>query len=233
MLLFVVGALTTATPTYPDIDFAMTARDLVTRAMQDRKVIALGVTPKSKELDYGIQTLNLIFKSWAAKGLTLWADEDGAATVTAGSADVTLTPRPIDVHDVSLVLSATNERQLARWEKSEYSSLPNKASIGNPTIYTPVYTTTGMSIKVWPVPSADMMIAYSYARVIATVTQPSDYVDVPQMWTETVIKILAGKLDTFGGDPQHVANIKAEAAMLERQMFDHDRPASYFIGVDC
>lgn len=214
------------------ITFSMTARDIVTRAMVDRKVLAMGRDPKGSELAYGIQTLNMMFKTWAAKGLTLWSDEDGTASVTAGSPIVELAPRPIDVHDVSLVLSATHERAMARWEKAEYSNLPNKAQAGDPTIYTPVYTASGMSLKVWPVPAVSRTLSYSYSRVIADVTQATDPVDVPQMWIETVVKMLAAKMDAFGGDPNHVAGLKVEAAMLERDMLDFDRPSAYCLGAD-
>lgn len=216
------------------ITFSMTARDMAQRAMQDRKVIGLGVDPKGKELDYCIQTLNLMLKSWAARGLTLWTDIDATATVTAGDPVVELTPRPIDVNDVTLLVNAGYERPMTRWEKGEYSTLPNKAQAGDPLIYTPVYTASGMSIRVWPVPTADKTLLYSYSRVIEDVTNPSSPVDVPQMWQEAVVKCLAARLDVFGdgGDPNHLAKIMADAANLERQMFDHDRPASYLIGSD-
>lgn len=214
------------------ITFSMTARELITKAMQDRKIIGLGVTPKDKEIAYGKQALNLMFKSWAARGLTLWTDEDGAATVAAGNPVVALDPRPIDVNEVNLAVSATYERPLTRWEKGDYATMPNKLQAGEPLIYTPVYTADGMSLKVWPVPTADRTLTYSYSRVIEDVDQLSDPVDVPQMWLEAVAKVLATKLTVFGGDPNHLAMIKGEADVLERQMFDHDRPASYHIGAD-
>lgn len=216
------------------ITFSMTARDIAQKAMQDRKVIGLGVDPKGKELDYCIQAMNLMFKSWASRGLTLWTDIDATATVEAGNPVVELTPRPIDVNDVSLLVNPGYERQMTRWEKGEYSTLPNKAQVGDPLIYTPVYTAGSMSLRVWPVPNADRTISYSYSRVIEDVTTASDPVDVPQMWQEAVVKCLAARLDAFGdgGDPNHLAKIMADAAALERQMFDHDRPASYQIGSD-
>lgn len=214
------------------ITFGMTARDLITKAMWDRGVVALGVEPKAKELRYGLTALNLMLKTWAAKGLTLWTDEDGTATVDAGDPVVVLSPRPIDVNDVSLLVSAGYERPMTRWEKGEYSSLPNKAQAGDPLIYTPVYVADGMSLKVWPVPTTDKTLIYSYSRVIADVTELSDPVDVPQMWLETVIKVLSAKLPAFGTDPQTDMLVKAEAAQMEQAMFDHDRPASYQIGSD-
>lgn len=213
------------------IAFSMTARDLITNAILDR-LQGIGLTVKAKEVEYAQGELNRMLKMWAARGLTLWTDEDGTATVTAGDAVVALTPRPIDVNDVSLLVSAGYERPMTRWEKGEYSSLPNKAQAGDPLIYTPVYAVDGMSIKVWPVPTADRTILYSYSRVIEDVTELSDSIDVPQAWLDAVQKCLAARLDRFGGDPTHIIMLKQDAARLEQQMFDYDRPASYQIGSD-
>lgn len=216
------------------ITFSMTARDIATKAMQERKIIALGVTPKAKEEAYCLQTLNLMFKTWAARGLTLWTEEAGTATVEANNPIVTLAPRPIDVSSVNLLAQPGYERPMTRWEKGEYDTLPNKAQRGQPLIYSPTYKADGMGLRIWPVPVADMTILYTYSRVIQDVVQPADPVDVPQMWLEAVTLCLAAKLNTFGdgGDPGHLAKIIVDAANLEQQMFDHDRPASYLIGSD-
>lgn len=213
------------------IAFSMTARDIITNAILDR-LQGIGLTVKAKEVEYAQGELNRMLKMWAARGMTLWTDQDGTATVTAGDAVVTLSPRPIDVSDVSLLVSAGYERPMTRWEKGEYSSLPNKAQVGEPLIYTPVYAVDGMSIKVWPVPSADRTILYSYSRVIEDVTELAAPIDVPQTWLDAVQKCLAARLDRFGGDPNHVIMLKQDAARLEQQMFDYDRPASYTIVSD-
>ena len=210
------------------ITYSMTARDLITNAILDR-IQGIGLTVKAKEVDYAQGELNRMLKTWGARGLTLWTDETGTATITAGDADVALSPRPLEVYDVRLQTSATFERPLTRWEKGDYTSLPNKTQVGEPTIYSPVYSASGLALKVWPVPSANRTLSYSYSRVIEDVTELNDPVDAPQMWLEAVQKCLAAKLDRFGGDPNHVLLLKQEAARLEQQMFDYDRPASYQI----
>lgn len=214
------------------ISYSMTARDIITNAILDR-LQGIGLTVKAKEVEYAQGELNRMLKTWASRGLTLWTDENGTAEITAGSPDVALVPRPLEVFSVSLSVSATYARPLARWEKGDYTVLPNKQTVGEPSIYTPVYAASGVSIRVWPVPATDRAIAYSYSRVIEDVTELSDPIDVPQAWLDTVQKCLAARLDRFGGDPNHVIMLKQEAARLEQRMFDYDRPSSYTIVSDC
>lgn len=213
---------------------SFSARDIAIKAMQDRKIIGLGVSPKAKEIEYCAATLNHMFQSWAARGVTLWSDQDAVAVTTPGSPLVAIDARAIDINNARLLVSPGYERPLTRWEKGEYDSLPNKAQVGDPLIYSPAYAVGSLQIRLWPVPTAARTILYSYSRSITAVQDLSQPVDVPPMWTETVVKCLAARLDAFGdgGDPAHLAKIMNEAAALERQMLDHDRPASYMIGSD-
>src|SRR5688572_9984118 len=110
----------------------MTAGELVTRAMQNRRCLALGRTPTAAEMTYGLERLNLLLKPLARYEGTQWSAEETTATVTGGSANVTLAVRPGSIVSVGLVVSATNERPLARWEQGQYDVLPNKAAVGDP-----------------------------------------------------------------------------------------------------
>ena len=212
------------------ISYSLTARSVATKAMQDRGIIGIGVDPTGAELAYCVDALNLMLKAWAARGLTLWTEEDGTATTTPASNVVELPVRVIDVSEVR-VLSAGIERQMTRWEKGEYATLPNKAQTGEPLIYSMVYADEPY-LRIWPTPSTARTLYYTYARVIEDIAV-DDPVGVPQMWQETVVKCLAARLDAFGvADGETLGKIASDAARLEQMMFDHDRPASYFIGSD-
>lgn len=217
------------------ITFSLTARDLVATAMEDRKILALGRDPTSKELAYGVKKLNLILKDLASKGVTPWRDEDGTAVFGVGVSSVTLSPRPVDVLDAYRALSGGQRRPMARWEQEEYSTLPNPAQSGTPIVFNIKSTPTTVLMRIWPVPTEITTIGYSYSRVIEDVTQPSDPLDIPQMWLEGMGKMLAAKLDAFGdgGDPMHLAKIMGEAAEFRRELLDHDRPASYTMERSC
>jgi hypothetical protein len=114
--------------------------------------------------------------------------------------------------------------------------LPTKAQSGTPIVYILRQDVTGIIMQLWPVPSQPVTVAYDYGRITGDVIQPSDPVDVPKMFQEAVWKNLAVKLaPTFGkvrADPQTVQVVAADAAALERDMLDWDRPSSYQLGPD-
>jgi hypothetical protein len=211
------------------ITFTMTAGELVTRAMQRRRCLALGRSPTAHEMTYGLERLNLILKPLGRYEGTQWAPEEATATITAGNPTVALTPKPANVVSVRLILSATNERTLARWEGGQYDSLPNKTSVGDPTIYVERETSAGVSLVFWPVPSANRTVKYRYIRVPEDVAQASA-IDVPQDWLEDIETVLAWRLDAFAnGNPE----LPALGERAERLMRDRARPDSYFFEPDC
>jgi hypothetical protein len=217
------------------ITFSMTARDMVTQAMREIGVLASGENPTADEMSDGIVRLNSMLKSWAAKGLNLWRDTQGSVDLAAGTSSAMLVGA-VTVSEVRLVTSVTNERSLGRWEADDYAVIPNKTTRGEPSVYAVRTEVSGLTLQLWPVPARDVTVRYSYGRITDDVIEPSDPVDVPQMFQETVWKCLAVKLaPTFGKartDPQTVQLVAADAANLERDMLDFDRPASYQIGTD-
>lgn len=207
------------------IDFTMTAGELVTRAMQTRRCLALGRTPTAAEMAYGLERLNLILKPLARHEGTQWVTEEATATITAGNADVTLTPRPGRVVSVGLSLSATNERPLAEWEAGQLDVIPNKAAVGDPVAYVVRETSAGVSLRVWPVPAVNRTLKYRYVRVPEDVEQAST-VDVPQDWLGDLETLLAYKLTVFAnGNPE----LATDGPVAERLMQDRARPDSYFL----
>lgn len=211
------------------ITFTMSAGELVTRAMQRRRCLALGRTPNAAEMTYGLERLNQMLKQLAADGSFPWAVEEGTATITAGDPDVLLTPRPAQVISVGHVLSATNERALGMWEIGQYDVLPNKASVGNPTAYVVRETDDGVTLRFWPVPSTNQTINYRYVRVPDDVAQASA-IDLPQRYIGPIETALAWRLDVFAnGNP----DLPGEAARAEAWLIDQGRPDSYFLEPAC
>ncbi|NYD88750.1 hypothetical protein [Sphingomonas melonis] len=216
-------------------NFKMTARDMVTQAMREIGVLASGENPSADELADGILRLNSMLKAWAAKGLNLWRNTQGTVDFAAGISSAAI-PEALTVGEARLLLSGGTERPLALWESDQYAVLPNKGSVGVPVAYTMISQVGGLTMQLWPVPSRDVTIRYSFGRITADVIQPSDPVDVPQMFQEAVWLMLAVRMaPTFGKartDPQTVQLVAARAAELERDMLDFDRPASYQLGTD-
>lgn len=214
--------------------FSMTARDMVTQAMREIGVLASGENPTSDELSDGILRLNSMLKAYAAKGLNLWRDTQASVDFAVGVSSMPL-PGALTVGAARLVTNGT-ERLLAQWEVDDYAVLPNKTTRATPVAYTLITATGGLTMQLWPVPDKAYTVRYSYGRITADVVQPSDPVDVPQMFQEAVWMALAVRLaPTFGKartDPQTIQLVMQRAAELERDMLDFDRPASYHMGSD-
>jgi len=214
--------------------FTMTARDMVTQAMREIGVIASGEQPTADEISDGIVRLNSMLKAWAAKGLNLWRDTASTIDFAAGVSSAIL-PGALSVGSARLVQDGY-ERILQLWQADQFAVLPTKDQRGTPIIYILRQDVTGIVMQLWPVPDQAVTVAYDYGRITGDVIQPSDPVDVPQMFQEAVWKNLAVKLaPTFGkvrADPQTVQVVAADAAQLERDMLDWDRPASYQLGPD-
>jgi hypothetical protein len=207
------------------IDFTMTAGDLVTRAMQTRRCLALGRTPSSTEMTYGLERLNLLLKPLARYEGTQWVTDEDTATITAGDPDVELDPRPGRVVSVGLSLSATNERPLVEWEAGQFDALPNKISVGDPVAYVVREAAAGVTLRVWPVPSVNRTLKYRYIRVPEDVER-TEALDVPQDWLADIELVLADDLSAFAnGNP----DLPAKAAFARRMMQDRARPRSYFL----
>lgn len=212
----------------------MTVSDFVTAAMQELGVLSAGEEPSAEEMQLGIRSFNWMLKSWASKGANLWRETDGSVVWPANTATVTLSPYCIDVEDVRFVQSPTFERPLLRWEKGQYSVLPNKATPGNPSIYVVTKTASAIKMTLWPVPTAISTVKYTYVRVTEDVTDGSETVDLPQEWTEAgYLELAANLAQTFGVtrvDPATAQIVASRAQGLFQNLMDQDRPASIFMG---
>jgi len=208
--------------------FSNTARDYVTQALLENGIIAIGEEPDAAELDACLFRFNAMLKSWSAKGLS-WKQETVTQAGVAATATITLPAYVREVNGCRYVESDTNERAMGRWERDDYMILPNKAAVGTPTIYYVDRNTGAITLYVWPVPAATFSLKLDIDRIIETITDASQTLDIPEEWTECVMANLAMRCcNLFGEQPSQ--ELAQRAAMLEREMFDAWRPASYFMG---
>lgn len=208
--------------------FSNTARDFVTQALLENAIISIGEEPDADELNACLFRFNAMLKSWSGRGLT-WKQETITQAGTAATATITLPAYVREVNGCRYIESATNERQMARWERDEYNSYPNKASAGTPTIYYVDRDTGAITLYVWPVPPATFSLKLDIDRVIETITDASETLDIPEEWADCVMANLAMRCcNLFGEQPSQ--ELAERAQRLEREMFDAWRPASYFMG---
>lgn len=217
------------------ISGTMTARDVCTTAAQELCAYSAGESLEAADGAEMMKRLNWMLKSWQALGCNLWREEEGVAVFAIGEKTVELDPRCIDVLEARFQQSSVFQLQMQRWELGEYQRVPNKDQPGStPLAFYLRKLVDSVTMTLWPVPTLETTILYSFARVIEDVTDLNQTLDVPQQWMETVYMNLAARCASMFGatrlDPSAVNLIGARAAILEQQLLDQDRPASIFMG---
>lgn len=207
--------------------WSLTARDIVRAAMQELAVLAGGEEPSASELSDATLRLNGMLKSWAVKGGNLFRETQATVTIPANTASVALPAGIRSVSSARVVVSATQERPLGVFNRSQYLILPNKAAVGQPSIF---YVADGgdiATLHIWPVPTATTTVILDHARVAETVTDASQTLDIPSEWQEAAYTNLAIRIaPMFGATPSQ--ELYTRAQMLEAQLLDSDRPDSYY-----
>lgn len=207
------------------ISFNQTARDVVIGAMRDLGIIAPDDVPTAAEFAYGIEHIDLMLKDLAQEGVFPWTDMEGTVTIPANTNTVALTPNPVEVSSAEVTMPGTYgyTRPLFRWSDGDYSTLPVKNQRGLPIKFDTIQTPTGMSLRVWPVPTVDTVVSYTYSRMIEDV-QEGEVLDVPQEWGMAMRAMLKQHLTAYGPVPPEVV-MKAE--MARQRLIDASRPDSY------
>lgn len=215
-------------PTSGTTDWSLTARDIVVAALQENGIIPLGRNPTATEQDACILRLNALLKTLPAGSHN---EATGTITIPGGSASGTIDS---DVEEIisARVTTTGHVRQLYRWDRTRYYELPNPTQVGEPTVFYESRGLNAVTMYVWPVPATDRDVAITYLRKAQTVTDGSQTVDFPQRFQEALYTILARRCaGLFGVEPP--PDLVDRAARLELEMFDADRPRSYFFEPDC
>ncbi|MES2904548.1 MAG: hypothetical protein V4696_10220 [Pseudomonadota bacterium] len=212
-------------------DWGVTAGDLITEAMSEIGALNAGEVPEQSEYQVGIFRFNTMLKTWAGKA-NLFREASGTIVIAAGTGAGTLPQGIRDTNSVRHVVSPTYERPLAQWNRAQYYSIPNRATVGNPSAYYLSNTIDAPQIHIWPVPAVDVTLHLDYSRGVEIVTDPTETLDIPQEWYEAALYGLASRIaNTFGAtriDPGAVSFVTQRAETLYQQLLDRDRPDSYF-----
>ncbi len=218
-------------PTSGVTDWALSAGEVIRAAMVELGALNSSEDPESSEETDAMQRLNAMLKTWGGEA-NLFREGTGTLTIAAATGAGTLPSSVRTVNSVRHILSATNQRPLMQWNRDQYFQLPNRISVGNPSIYYVARTPSSTVIQVWPVPAAATTYHLDYGQAVETVTGVDEELDVPQEWQEAVILGLASRCASMFGttrlDPGTVQRVDMRAAELYQQLLDRDRPDSYF-----
>lgn len=206
--------------------FSLSARDIVTAALDENAILPIGEVPTADEMSKCIIRLNGMLKSWQLGGAS-WKQETITLPTVAATAAVALPAYVRGVNGVRFVEGAAYERQMQRFERDEYSRLPNKASAGKSTSYYIERDRDGLTLFLWPVPATVSSLKVDIDRAMDTVTDENETVDIPEELHETVYSCLAVRVAGLFRQPI-TQELAERAARLEREMIDSYRPASYY-----
>lgn len=209
------------------ITFNLTAQQLIDAALQKITVLGEGESASGDQYTEAQRELNLMMLSWSMQGPNLWTMEEGTAIpLISGTATYTLSPRPRSVMNVRFAVSGVEQRPMTEFDRQDWDRFPQKTSPGAPLRYVIDRQRTATTITFWPVPNQTGVwtAPYSFERVWESVTQPSEDIDVPQEWLETVMVNLAARLaDDYRLNGPNIDRVRQRADMLYAMAMTADR----------
>lgn len=212
-------------------DWELTARDIVKLALEEGAILDPGTDPDDDEFTACYTRLNGMLKSWQMRGVSLSHQATDTVTTVAATASKALDSDVRSISSARLRISATNERPLWPIDRTQYLSLPNKAAAGKPTMYYFSRQRDSVALYLWPVSASIETILIDCDRIVETVTNGSETLDIRQELMETVWSSLAVRIAAiFDVTPK--PELVTRAAVLEQMMFDAERPDSYLFEYD-
>lgn len=206
-------------------NFAMNARQIITRAFRLLKIVGGTDEPSADEMDTGEEVLNLLLKTWSAQE-HLWIVTEGSQVLTGGTASYAISGarRMLSVRRrISSI-----DTPLSELSRQEYYDLPTKSQQGMPInwFFDPQRATR--TLYLWLVPStaiaASTTLHFTYLRVIEDIDALENDPDIPQEWLEALIYNLAARLGPeFGADENVLPRIEARAQALLSDLDSQDQ----------
>lgn len=217
-------------PTSSEVALELTFADAAKTAAVELGAIGVSDELEDSEQEEMQRRANSMLKTWSVEA-NLFREASATLTIPGGTGAATLPPEVRDVGNVSLIVSATQNRMLFQQNRSQWMGLPNRSAVGTPTMFYYSQGASADAIYIWPVPATDVDLAFDYSRGAYVVTAPEETLDIPTEWQEAFYMGLASRCASMFGatriDPATVARVDAKAAELYQRMLDADRPDSY------
>lgn len=208
-----------------DIDFTLTARDIIAFALDKIAVVPIGGDPSDAQIARCAVELNMMLKGWQ-KYTSLWRMTEASFPLVAGTAVYTLTPSPHKVISLRYRNTSGIDLPIDELSRSEYYDLPNKTATGIPHSYYPDYQRTAVTVTLWqPMVSVTTeSIQYTYQRKFENVGSINNELDVKSESLEVVGYNLALRIaPRYPNATKMMGEVKEQAIRLREEMLDDDR----------
>ncbi len=210
--------------------------------------LGINVTLTSTQEADALVALNTLIKSWGPKGLKVWLQEESSWSLVADTASVSITglttDLPLDISNVFLRDSNSNDTPMEILSRDEYKRLPDKTTSGVPTqVYYHADASEGVTqtgtLYVWPVPTSTEVTEYdlyfSWRKPIDDLDAKTDDIEIPNFWYRALIWNLAKELLLEVDVPESVERrivIDAGQSLMEAEDHDTENSESIYFQPD-
>jgi len=136
------------------------------------------------------RSLNLMFADWANRGLNMWTVTQATTSITSGTATYSFDATYVDLLEVVLRNSSGTDFTLSQMSRSEYLTIPNKASTGQPSQYF-FDRQTIPTITLWSTPDASYTLVYYFVSRIQDADSLVNNADTPFRFLPCMVAGLA------------------------------------------
>ena len=136
------------------------------------------------------RSMNLMFADWANRGLNLWTVTQDTKAITSGTATYSFDATHVDLLGVVLRNSSNTDFTLTQMSRSEYLTIPNKSTTGQPSQYFFDRQVTP-TITLWATPNASYTLVYYYVRRIQDADALVNTTDAPFRFLPCMVAGLA------------------------------------------
>ena len=210
-------------------DQATTVLSIITQALRKLRIGVAGETLSAEDTSIGIDALRGMVRTWAVDGVRLWLVETQSQTLVSGTADYTLSPRPLEVLR-GYRRASGNDTPMRMLGREEFTRLPNKTTSGAPYSFYANDARTSTTVTLYPVPgaaevAASMTCRFDVKRQIEDVTALGEDTEIPAEWIECIVYNLAVRLAPDYGK-QAAPDVTSMADGLYGLLSGHDRENS-------
>ena len=226
--------------------FTLTRDEIIQYALRKIGVLEAGVTPDATTVANSSTALNMLIKSWIAKGIKLWTVTELTLPLTVSQNSYVIGPAGPDLvthkpmrliqgwlRNVSV--TPQNDIPLQLLSKFDYNTLGSKQSTGVPnSIFVDVQRDSATTY-LYPSPNNSAVSLYQVHMVVQRplldVSTATDNADFPSEWLSAIGWNLAAELATdFGVDAERLQYIESKAAkaLMEMEDWDIEHTSVYF-----
>ena len=220
-----------------DFDYLASRNAIINEAFGIVNVRRDGQPINAAQLAEGVQSLNLLVKSWTNKHVFLWSQvlEDLTTVASTASYSSGFTPESLGIDKASVVFG-DRDREISVITFSQYEAIEDKTREGQPQYIAFYKSDRAAQIYLYPTPDQVYTVKFLSVLPLKDMEDPDGYGDVTAQFQLALAYGLAELLHSkYPDEPQKMSRVSkmadrffSEAARGDRQIPSDDRVESLF-----